>query len=593
VKYLATRLFRDPGFLAAFRDEAGLLRSLDVPEVVRLFDYIEAPGEGAAIVMELVDGVSLHEMITRQGATRAEAALLVLKGSLFGLAAAHGLGIVHRDYKPENVLVDGTGHSKLTDFGVAVRAGRNAPAAGTPLYMAPEQWAGGAATPASDIYAASAVFFECLTSKTPFSGSLGKLAVQHESAEVPVELVDEPLRGLIARGMAKDPRNRPGDAAAFIAELDWVATSVYGPEWEERGRNHLGERAAALLLLLGGALVAGGAGSALAGSSMGATFSRMGRGLADHKKTAIAGAAIGVGLIVAITATSIALTGNNSAYTSTTAQGTPSAGAGGSPSGSGSTAPGADASASPGGTASTTATPTATPSATTTVPGATATPTLAGTTPATATPTTKAPTTTPSPTVAPKPVLSLSVSSPAALTGACPGTLPALTASGTIGSNRATSVTYHWARSNGTSSGTGTASVPAGGSVNVSDSVSPSSNSWSVTDTLEVTAPSSLAKSASMSVACSYPTLALSSPGDQFPTIGASFSLPLSVSGGNGRYSWSASNLPPGLSISGGVISGTPTTTGRFQVTVTVSDTEASAQSASAKFIIDPLNETG
>ncbi|MGD0703001.1 MAG: protein kinase, partial [Trebonia sp.] len=96
IKYLAPRLLRDPSFLARFREEVGLLASIDVPHVVRLFDYVEEPGAGAAIVMELVEGVSLHEMITRQGATSPESALVVLKGSLLGLAAAHQLGIVHR-----------------------------------------------------------------------------------------------------------------------------------------------------------------------------------------------------------------------------------------------------------------------------------------------------------------------------------------------------------------------------------------------------------------------------------------------------------------------------------------------------------------
>jgi tRNA A-37 threonylcarbamoyl transferase component Bud32 len=229
IKYLAPRLFRDPEFLAGFRAEADLLRSLDVPHVVRLFDYVEEPGQGAAIVMELVDGVSLHELISRRGATSPEAALVVLKGSLFGLAAAHALGIVHRDYKPENVLVDAEGNSKLSDFGVAVKEGRRAPAAGTPLYMAPEQWEGTAASPATDIYAAAAVFFECLTSKTPFSGRLGQLKQQHASAAIPLEEVDEPLRGLIARGMAKNPADRPANAMAFVTELESTAAAAYGP----------------------------------------------------------------------------------------------------------------------------------------------------------------------------------------------------------------------------------------------------------------------------------------------------------------------------------------------------------------------------
>ena len=278
IKYLSPRLSGDPQFLAAFRAEAGLLRTLDVPFVVRLLEYVEAHGgaagvdrgsspggmpgagvdrgsspggmPGAAIVMELVEGVSLHEMITRQGPGGPEPALAVLKGSLLGLAAAHALGIVHRDYKPENVLVNGSGQSKLADFGVAVRAGEGAGAGGTPLYMAPEQWDGGPATPATDIYAATAVFFECLTGMTPFSGPLGQLAAQHAAAAVPVEMVDEPLRELIANGMAKDPAARPGSASQFLGELEATAAAAYGADWEPRGRGQLAERAAALLLLL-------------------------------------------------------------------------------------------------------------------------------------------------------------------------------------------------------------------------------------------------------------------------------------------------------------------------------------------------------
>jgi serine/threonine protein kinase len=297
IKYLAPKLFKDPEFLTGFRAEADLLRSLDVPHVVRLFDYVEAPGEGAAIIMELVDGVSLHEMISRRGATSAEAALVVLKGSLLGLASAHALGIVHRDYKPENVLVDAEGNSKLSDFGVAVKEGRAVPAAGTPLYMSPEQWDGQPPSPATDIYAATAVFFECLTGKTPFSGRVNQLAAQHAAAAVPVELVDEPLRGLVERGMAKNPAFRPRDAMAFVAELESTADAAYGPDWESRGKSHLKERAAALLLLLlGTGAIAGGAGAAGAGTW-----------LVAHKAAAITIAAFVTAVVVGVAAT--ALTG--------------------------------------------------------------------------------------------------------------------------------------------------------------------------------------------------------------------------------------------------------------------------------------------
>jgi serine/threonine protein kinase len=236
IKYLSPSLVDDPAFMWGFRTEAQMLKSLGVPQVVQVYDYVEQPGQGAAIVMELVNGVSLHEMIERRGPTGPEAALVVLKGSLLGLAAAHTLGIVHRDYKPENVLVDTAGNSKLADFGVAVREGRQAAAAGTPLYMAPEQWQGAPASPATDVYAATAVFFECLTGKTPFSGKLLQLQAQHVTASVPIDRVDAPLQGLIARGMAKSPSGRPQSAIAFVAELEAVAGAAYGEDWEERGR---------------------------------------------------------------------------------------------------------------------------------------------------------------------------------------------------------------------------------------------------------------------------------------------------------------------------------------------------------------------
>ena len=245
IKYLRRELLADPEFAAMFRAEAAVLASLEDPNVVRLYEYVESPA-GAAIVMELIDGVSLREILARQGKTTAEAALVVLQGSLLGLAAAHRRGVVHRDYKPENVLIDGAGASKLTDFGIAARAGDSPIPAGTLAYAPPEQFAGSPASPAGDVYAATATFYECLTGRPPFTGDTAELLLyQHLAEPVPLEPVPEPLRPLVAAGLAKDPGGRPADGAALVAELRAVAGGAYGPGWEDRGRSAAGRGGAA------------------------------------------------------------------------------------------------------------------------------------------------------------------------------------------------------------------------------------------------------------------------------------------------------------------------------------------------------------
>ncbi|MEU2181981.1 serine/threonine-protein kinase [Streptomyces thermolilacinus] len=249
VKYLGDALRRDPDFLAGFRAEARLLGALGTPYVVRLYEYVEAP-EGAAIVMELVDGLALRALLREYGPVGPEAALTVLKGSLLGLSAAHAEGVVHRDYKPENVLVSADGASRLVDFGIATGRGTVARVAGTPAYMAPEQWAGAPASPASDVYAATATFYECLTGRKPFSGeNIAELALRHIEAPVPEDDVPEQLRPLVRHGLAKAPEDRPQEAAAFVRRLEEIATAAYGPRWEERGRGRLASLAALLPLL--------------------------------------------------------------------------------------------------------------------------------------------------------------------------------------------------------------------------------------------------------------------------------------------------------------------------------------------------------
>jgi serine/threonine-protein kinase len=249
IKYLSDELRSDLGFVARFRHEARLLSILRSPHAAAFYEYIESP-VGAAIVMELVDGVSLRTLLRSEGPTGPEAALVVLQGSLLGLAAAHSAGVVHRDFKPDNVMVDADGNSKLVDFGIAVRSGDQSGGSGTPAYMAPEQWSGMSASPSTDVYAATIVFFECLTGTRPFRAeNIAALARQHQTMEPPIEEVPGPLRGLIERGMAKHPADRPVSADAFLAELEAAASEGYGKDWEERGRRRLSSLAGLLLLL--------------------------------------------------------------------------------------------------------------------------------------------------------------------------------------------------------------------------------------------------------------------------------------------------------------------------------------------------------
>ncbi|RBQ14102.1 serine/threonine protein kinase [Spongiactinospora rosea] len=247
IKYLSPQLLADADFAARFREEARLISMLGGPHIARLLDYVEGDG-GAAIVMEPVDGVTLRRMIRERGATGPQAALVVLKGALLGLAAAHEAGVVHRDFKPENVLVTVAGDSKLVDFGIAVPAGAPEAVAGSPPYMAPELWEQAPASAATDVYAATIVFFECLTGRRPFDASdTAVLAHLHQSEPPPVDEAAEAVRGLLRHGLAKDPADRPPSAAAFLVELEETARDAYGPEWEREGRFGLGGLAALLI----------------------------------------------------------------------------------------------------------------------------------------------------------------------------------------------------------------------------------------------------------------------------------------------------------------------------------------------------------
>ncbi len=319
IKYLNDRMRADSTFLAGFRAEAQLLNTFASPYVVRLYEYVEN-ARGAAIVMELVDGIPLRALLKQEGPTGPEAALTVLKGSLLGLAAAHAAGVVHRDYKPDNVLVAADGSSVLVDFGIAVSVGEFPGVSGTPPYMAPEQWMGHAAGPPTDVYAATATFFECLTGAKPYVGDTAiQLAMQHMHAPIPDDAVPEPVRPLILRGLAKSHAERPVDAASFVEDLDAIAVAAYGEDWEERGQRKLAALAALLPLLFPSA-----SGSASGTTTLATTTLRAGhrlrRGL--HGKVLAGSAAVALlasGLVVtAVVTTRHSAIGSIAADTPTT-----------------------------------------------------------------------------------------------------------------------------------------------------------------------------------------------------------------------------------------------------------------------------------
>ena len=273
VKYLAGRLTGDPGFVDRVRREAVLMARVVDPNVVRVHELVVAPdGGNVALVMEAVEGVTARALIARRGQSP-ESALAMLRGSLLGLAAAHRAGVVHRDYKPENVLVDAAGCSKLADFGIAAPAGEGAPAEGTPAYMPPEQWHGRAASPASDMYAAAVTFYECVTGRRPFrSDTMAGLRAMHETAPVPIGTVPVPVRPLLVRALAKDPGERHADIAEFLADVEATAVAGYGTDWLERGLVGLGAIAgvaisAAPLVALGASVLAGTVGAGTAGAA--------------------------------------------------------------------------------------------------------------------------------------------------------------------------------------------------------------------------------------------------------------------------------------------------------------------------------------
>lgn len=253
IKYLDERLWSDASWMQRYRAVARRMTQVEDEAIADLYDLVEGPGGAGAVVMQLARGISLRRMLDVQGPTGPLAALAVFGGSLAALGAAHQAEVVHQDFKPGNVLVEPTGEILVTDFGIVPPRAFGDEPPGTPAYAAPELWDGAPASPASDLYAATVVFYECLTGRRPFdaAGNGGKalaaLAKAHREAPIPADAVPGPLRGLILAGLAKDPGDRPGSAEDFLAMLEEAAVSAYGPSWEAQGAGRLTDMVTATL----------------------------------------------------------------------------------------------------------------------------------------------------------------------------------------------------------------------------------------------------------------------------------------------------------------------------------------------------------
>jgi hypothetical protein len=206
---------------ARFRREGRTAASLSHPNIVQVYDAGEGEYEGretSFIVMEYVPGGDLKELIDERGALSG-GELAGLRGVAAGLAHAHARGVIHRDIKPHNILLDENRRPKLADFGIAralnaTYATRTGSYLGTALYSAPEQLRGDKVTPKTDVYSLGATLYQAATGQPPFLGTPIEVASQHVSKEPtpPRQLndaVSESLETLILDCLKKDPYSRP------------------------------------------------------------------------------------------------------------------------------------------------------------------------------------------------------------------------------------------------------------------------------------------------------------------------------------------------------------------------------------------------
>lgn len=233
VKVLRPHALETAGFLERFRAEAVHSASLQHPNIVTVHDFGE--GEHSAyLVMELVEGKPLSTIIKERKQLPPAEVRDILYQMAIALRAAHESGVVHRDVKPANIVVDDDGYARLTDFGIArALEGSHLTQAGeflgTAHYVSPEQAQGQPATPASDLYSLAVIGHELLTGQPPFDGdSVITTALAHVIRPAPPlpDSVPEPLRTTVMAGLAKRPEDRPPSAGSFADALQLPTGSV-------------------------------------------------------------------------------------------------------------------------------------------------------------------------------------------------------------------------------------------------------------------------------------------------------------------------------------------------------------------------------
>ncbi len=238
VKVMAEHLAHDPTFVGRFTREARAAAMLSHPNVVSVSDQ-GSDQDLVFLVMELVRGRTLRDLLQARGRLTVAEAFAVLEPVLAGLSAAHRAGIVHRDVKPENVLIGHDGSVKVADFGLAralTGTGQTSHTGGvligTVAYLSPEQLERGRADARSDVYAAGLVLFELLTGHPPYGGdSPLAVAYQHVHHDVPVPSAEVPtvpwqVDELVTRTTRRNTAVRPLDAGAFLADLEDVRNDL-------------------------------------------------------------------------------------------------------------------------------------------------------------------------------------------------------------------------------------------------------------------------------------------------------------------------------------------------------------------------------